>query len=278
MSCRTLPPETLAAWVDGALDAPAARDVACHVATCPSCHAAATGLRQQTDALRHALGRDKAPAHLWARISAQLAAEPAPPARMATLSARLHNAKGAVIAGALAASLLAGVLVVQPAPDPGAAPEATLHTLAIETAQDYVTFRISQRALDVSSDDPTETLLWLGARINGALPEMAEHVLGYRLIGGRLCWLMGQRLGALTYARGTDQITVYVMPLGPGEDSARIRRATEEKVQHAEGPVRSIVRVEGGLMVAIVSALSHAENERFAAALGQSLRPHHPEI
>jgi anti-sigma factor RsiW len=268
----------LAAWVDGALDAPSARDVACHVATCPSCHAAAAQLRRETDALRQALGHEKSPVHLWMQISARLAAEPAHPTLIAALRARLRHANGAVMAGALAASLLAGVLIVQLAPERGITPEVTLHTLAIETAQDYATFRISQRALDVSSDDPTETLLWLGTRINGALPAMAENVLGYQLVGGRLCWLMGQRLGALTYARGADQITVYIMPFAPGEDSARIRRAAEEKAQHAEGPVRSIVRVEGGLMVAIVSALSHAENERFAAALGQSLRPHHPEI
>jgi len=278
MSCKTMTTETLAAWVDGALDAPAARDVACHVATCPVCHDAADRLRQETDALRQALGRDKAPAHLWARISTQLSAEPVRPARMAALHARLRHVKATIVAGALAALLLVGLLFIQHGPGFRTPPEVTLHALAVETAQDYMTFRISQRALDVASEDATETLLWLGARINGALPDMAEHVLDYRLVGGRLCWLMGQRLGALTYARGADQITVYVMPSSTEGDSGHILRAAEAKAQHAEGPVRSIVWVEGGLMVAIVSDLPDAEKERFSEALGQSLRPQHQEI
>lgn len=268
MSCKSMSPERLAAWVDGALDAPASRDVACHVATCPACHAAVAQLRQETDALRQALGRDKAPSHLWARISTHLAAEPVRPSRLAAMRALIRQPR---IAAALAAMLLAGVLLVPLGSGVRTAADTTLSTLAVETAQDYVTFRISQRALDVASDDPTETLLWLGARVNGALPVMAENVLDYRLIGGRLCWLMSKRLGALTYARGEDQITVYVMPAPAGSADGRVADAYTS-ARHAEGPVHSIVWVEAGLMIAIVSDLPVAEQERFASALGRTLR------
>ncbi len=274
MSCTAMTPERLAAWVDGTLDAPLARDVACHVATCPACHAAAARLREETDALRQALGGDKAPAHLWARISTQLAAEPVPPARWVALRARLARPR---VAAAVAAVLLVGVLLVQHVPGARVASDTTLRTLAVETAQDYVTFRISQRGLDVASDDPSETLLWLQARINGALPDMAEHVLDYRLIGGRLCWLMGQRLAALTYAKGDAEITVYVMDAPTGSAASR-HRPEDGRARHAEGPVRSVVRVEAGLLIAVVSDLPDIEKDRFATALGQAMRPPLPEI
>lgn len=61
MTCKCISSETLAAWVDGALDPADARDVACHVAICATCQQHAALLRCEVDALRGALGRDKAP-------------------------------------------------------------------------------------------------------------------------------------------------------------------------------------------------------------------------
>ena len=265
MTCRSMTHDTLCAWIDGALAPERARDVACHVATCPSCHAAAAELHAQTDALRRDLGQKKAPAHLMARISAQLAAEPAPPSRWAALRGGVSRSRRQVLAGAVAASLLGGVAIHQLVPMPGGGPEPALQRLAVETAQDYMTFRISQRALDVASDDPTETLVWLDARVNGALPDMTEHIADYRLIGGRLCWLMGQRLAALTYAYGDSRVTVYVIPAPPGTTA-------EAPVHHAEGPFHSTAWAEAGLLIAVVSDLSATEQARVVTALGQALR------
>lgn len=277
MSCKYLSEDTLIAWVDGALDIEAARDVACHVATCSACHDAADALREENDALRTVLGRDRAPTHLWAQISTRLAAEPMPITRLAGLRARLARGTRPFMAAALAASVLGGVVMFQQL-SPSTTSDTALQVLAVETVQDYMTFRISQRALDVASDDPTDTLLWLGARVGGTLPDMTETVADYRLIGGRLCWLMGQRLGALTYARGDDQITVYVMPAQAGDVDGLMDKVEDETARHAEGPIRSTVWVEGGLLVAIVSDLPDAEKNRFATALGDSLRAPKLEI
>ncbi len=278
MSCTFLSSERVAAWVDGALSAQEARDVACHVATCPTCHAAAETLRAETEALRNSLGQVRAPAQLWARISTRLAAEPAPPTRRASLRATLRRSTAPIAAAVLAASLLGGVLLFQQEPGWLTAPDRPLQVLATESVQDYKTFRISQRALDVVSDDPTDTLVWLSARLGGPAPDMTERVLDYRLIGGRLCWLMGQRLGALTYAKGDNQITVYAMPAPAGRASTRAHRTDDATVRHAEGPIRSTVWVESGLLIAVVSDLDGAEKDRFAAALGRSLRGSDLEI
>lgn len=277
MTCKSLSPELLAAWVDDGLDAEAARDVASHVANCPQCYTTAAELRAETDALRQALGRDRAPAHLWGRIAAQLANTPAPVQALSQPKGWQRRAKP-LLATVLATSLLFGVVLLQ-WPDQRGAPDATLSTLATETTQDYLTFQISQRMLDVVSNDPTETLAWLKARLDVDLPDMAENVLDYRLVGGRLCWLMGQRLGALTYARGPDtagseRITVYLMPAPSGHELDKTLLAKSKTAQHATGPVRSIVWSEHGLAIAVVSSRPNAEKRRFAQAFGQTLNNH----
>ncbi|MFU8882655.1 MAG: anti-sigma factor family protein [Rhodobacterales bacterium] len=273
MTCKSLDPEMLAAWVDGGLDKEAARDVACHVANCPNCQNTATALRAETDALRQALGRDRAPAHLWGRIASQLVDAPVPPKRFAAWKHLQQRVSKPLLGTMLAASLLFGVLVPH-LPDFGATPDVTLSTLAAETTQDYVTFQISQRGLDVVSDDPVETLTWLASRLDVALPEMAEDVLDYRLAGGRLCWLMGQRLGALTYSRGSDRMTVYLMPAPFSNNFDRKLRKKSHTAQHVKGPVRSIVWSEHHLAIAIVSDLPDSEKFRFAEAFRRTLNDH----
>lgn len=278
MNCDNPSSHKVVAWVDGALSAQDARDVACHVATCGICHDKAKKLRAENEALRHALGQVRAPSHLWPQISNRLAAEPVPQTRWTDLRTRFRRSTRPIVAAALAASLLGGVVLFQQTPGWRIDTDHHLQVLAVETVQDYMTFRISQRELDVVSDDPTDTLLWLGARTGGSVPDMTDHVLDYRMIGGRLCWLMGQRLGALTYAKGDDQITVYVIPAPSGSTNGRVHRDGDAQVRHAAGPIRSTVWVESGLLIAVVSDLADAEKDRFAAALRRSLSGFELEI
>lgn len=51
-------------------------------------------------------------------------------------------------------------------------------------------------------------------RVGFELPALEGEVLGYRLVGGRLCWLLDQRLGAFTYERHGRLITLYVLEAG----------------------------------------------------------------
>lgn len=278
MTCKSLDIEQLAAWVDGALGAEAARDVACHVAVCSKCHHAAEELRAETDALRQMLGTERAPAHLWGRISSQLATNAVgAPKRFAALRLFRQRVSKPVIGTMLAASLAVGIFVQQ-WPETSNSPDLTLSMIAAETAQDFVTFQLSQRALDVVSDVPGETVTWLASRLETALPEVPENVLRYRLVGGRLCWLMGQRLGALTYAHGSERVTVYLMPM-PANGKMDERLLTKGiPTQDISGPVQSIVWAERGLAISIVSDLPDAEKFRFAEAFDRTLNNHFLDI
>lgn len=271
MTCKSIEPELLMAWVDGELELDAARQVASHVAICPNCYEAAEGLRTETDALRQALGRDGVPTKLWAQITAQMPAEIVPAMPTTLFGGMLARISKPVLGAALAASIMIAVLATTGAVSVRGTPEYTLATIASETTQDYVTFRESQLVLDVASDDPAETLSWLDDRIDGAFPQIADNVLDYRLIGGRLCLLLGQRLGALTYADGSDQITVYVMMAPTAASSDDRQRGTEQTARYMENGVSSIVWSEDGLAIAIVSTLPDAEKARFAEALSKSL-------
>lgn len=278
MTCKSLDIEQLAAWVDGALGAEAARDVACHVAVCSKCHHAAEELRTETDALRQMLGTERAPAHLWGRISSQLATDTVgAPKRFAALRLFRQRLSKPMIGTMLAASLAVGIFVQQ-WPETSNSPDLTLSMIAAETAQDFVTFQLSQRALDVVSDVPAETITWLASRLETALPEVPENVLNYRLVGGRLCWLMGQRLGALTYAHGSERVTVYLMPVHVDENLGHNLSTKSHTTQHTNSPVQSVVWSEHGLAIAIVSDLPDAEKFRFAEAFDQALNNHFLDI
>jgi len=148
------------AWVDGGLDAEAARDGACHIAICPCCQNEVAALRAETDALRQALGGERAPAQLSARIAIHLAAEDRGATFWATIASLRHRLLRPVVGTALVASLLLAAFVLDFNPRGLNAPALTLDTIAAETTQDYRTFRASQRVLDVASDDPAETLAW----------------------------------------------------------------------------------------------------------------------
>jgi len=278
MTCRSMEPETLMAWVDGGLDAEAARDVACHIAICPCCQNEVAALRAETDALRQALGGERAPAQLSARIAIYLAAEDRGATFGSTFATLRHRLLRPVVGTALVASLLLAALIMDFNPRGLNAPALTLDTIAAETTQDYRTFRASQRVLDVASDDPAETLAWLSARIDGPLPTLSDSVLDYRLVGGRLCLLLGQRLGALTYENAAGQITVYVISSPDEHPSGHALGPDGQVTRHVHGDIGSMVWSQDGLVIAILSTLSDAEKTRFAEAFRDSLNTRFLEI
>ncbi|MGK8236767.1 anti-sigma factor family protein [Roseovarius sp. MS2] len=266
------------AWVDGGLDAEATRDVACHIAICPSCQNEVAALRAETDALRQALGSERAPAQLHARIATHLAAEERRSTFGFTFAALRPRMLRAISGTALAASLLLAAFILDFNPRGLNAPALTLDAIAVETTQDYRTFRASQRVLDVASDDSTETLAWLSARIDGPLPALSDSVLDYRLVGGRLCLLLGQRLGALTYENETGQITVYVISNPAEQVSGHGLDTDGQVVRHEQGNIGSVVWSQDGLVIALLSTLSDAEKTRFADAFRETLNTRFLEI
>lgn len=272
MTCDRMEPERLAEWLDRVADPEVAADVSEHIAACCACADALEQMRMQSGLIRSALGGRVAPPALWPRIAAELDAEDAAQANRKPTGKKHSWRLRLLTSAALAAMLLAGVFLLQHIFARTTAPMPPAEAIAAETVQDYMTFRISQRPLDFASEDPLETLVWLGMRVNGTLPEMAEYILDYRLVGGRLCWLMKQRLGALTYARGEHHMTVYILRAPKGDAGDVASAVPKPLAWHEEGPFRSIVWAQSGYLVALVSEAAGTEMAAFAAALSRSLR------
>jgi anti-sigma factor RsiW len=128
--------------------------------------------------------------------------------------------------------------------------------------------RLSERAYDIASSDPNETLAWFATRVSFELPPLAAHVLGYRLVGGRLCWLLDQRLGAFTYERDGQHITVYVMQADAIDmASASIDPVLAKAGRSEQDGYSSLVWRQQGLIFSLVSEVSDEEMTRFSDAL-----------
>ena len=147
----------------------------------------------------------------------------------------------------------------------------SVHEVVSETIQDYRKFHASLRALDVASDDATETLAWLSERVETPFPNVTENIQEYQLKGGRLCLLVGQRLGALTHSKSDSQIAVYIFP-------GALDRIFDLSNLYDGGPasfvqsgVTTMVWEQHGLVVVLPSSEPSDELRKFASAFRRSM-------
>ncbi len=250
------------------LDAESAADdreaVREHLRRCAGCRREADEVTGLEARLRRELCAEQAPSSLWDRISARLDGEdlgeaietaPAAPARRWLPSG--------IAAGAMALAVIFALVL----------PPVTFQNaelpVVVEPVNDFITYKLSQRAPDISSGDPAELDAWLAGRIDFPFPVPAHRPAGFALTGSRLCSFLNRRLTALMYQKDGTQLSLYVMaadrlelPEARWVPSAG-RRLSRHRIQgHA-----SLVWHEGGLVYAVVSDLPEAELLRFVAAL-----------
>jgi anti-sigma factor RsiW len=266
MTCKVYR-SAVEAWVDGQCPADEAAVLERHLQNCTACRNYADELDTQRTQVRWALGGETAPPDLWPRIAARLGfPRVGPPS--APRHARWLGARQLLAAAAVVAVVALGALALAPSlpPQHGGAPA---HTVVDATVQDFVTFRLSERAYDISSGDPDATLAWFADRVSFELPPLEARVLGYRLVGGRLCWLLDQRLGAFTYERDGQHITIYVMQADATETASASADPVLAKTRGRSGQdgYSSLVWRQQGLVFSLVSEVSDEEMTRFSAAL-----------
>jgi anti-sigma factor RsiW len=258
------------AWIDGQCPADEAAELERHLQFCATCRSYADELETQRTQLRWALGGETAPPDLWPRIAARLGFPRVVPQPARRDPHRLGT-RQLLAAAAIITIVALGALTLVPAlpTDPGASRGDTpVHTVVDATVQDFVTFRLSERAYDIASSDPNETLAWFATRVSFELPPLEAHVLGYRLVGGRLCWLLDQRIGAFTYERDEQHITLYVMQADAMDmASASIDSVLAKAGRGEQDGYRSLVWRQQGLIFSLVSEVSDEEMTRFSDAL-----------
>lgn len=245
------------ALLDGELDAGHSRNVEAHVADCPACAEKLKAFRAMRGAFAAADLKEAPPANLRARIEAAL---PAPPARI-TPSVKPSRrsffggfAAGAVLSGALAASLT--LTVFRTDPD---------KTIANEVVSAHIRSLQPGHLMDVATSDQHTVKPWFDGKVDVAPPVIDLTALGFTLLGGRLDYIDGEPVASVVYRRRKHIINLFVARrLGSNHAFVSARTVQGYNVRHWSSQ---------GLDFWAVSDLDGEELGEFVGKISAALRP-----
>jgi anti-sigma factor RsiW len=207
--------ELLSPYLDGELSAEERRQVAVHLEECHSCSAQLSDFRRIGQTLAEA-GREPAPKALAARVRGNLAraahAEPPPTAALipkppsagAVALRRGLLRQAAVIAAACVLSALATWLATSSL--------GQQHRLEQDVLAAHVRSLLQDSPIQVASSDAHTVKPWFAGRIDFS-PEVKDLASeGFPLVGGRLDYVGGRRVGAVVYKRRLHIVNVFMWP------------------------------------------------------------------
>ncbi len=267
--------EALSAYADGESGPEETRAVEEHLAACQACKDKFQANLEIEQRLRELNAEERAPDGLWQEISERISADPVEDLAAARKSRAADQAEGSrrtpLIGRRRFAALAAGVVLALGA-------GVTLpywrrvtgeNPLIVEPVNDFVTFKASERPLDMAASDPVKLKEWFNGKVDFRLPLDRAETGGFRLIGSRLCYFLNRRLSALMYERSGAHISLYVMtgegleiPSGIWEEVAG-RAISSFQVKGYS----NLIWQEGDLVYALVSDQPKSQMLEFIAGL-----------
>jgi len=208
------------ALVDGELDAINTREVEEHVAACPACAAKLEELRALRAAMAQARLKEPAPARLVSRIDEAL---PGGDTRVVALRHFMRPSRrsffggfaaGAVLSGALAASLMLTVFR-----------DDQEQTVANEIVSAHIRSLQAGHLMDVQTSDQHTVKPWFNGKLDVAPPVVDLTAQGFTLIGGRLDYVDGEPVASVVYQRRQHVINLFVAQR-LGSKQAGVKAAT----------------------------------------------------
>ena len=251
--------ERLFEYLDGIGEAGERAAIGAHLDDCSGCAAELRAIEGTEQRMRHELAGERAPDDLWDRVMATIAADDAarprgrrfgwPAMAMATAAASLAVLLIAVV-GLIS---LPGQQTVQPT------------ALVVEPVNDFITYRLSGRPLDVESADPAELAQWFTGKTEAGVPRDIPAPPGFRLVGSRLCYFLNRRLAALMYQSDAGLLSLYVMSdhdivMPEARFDAAVGRTLSS---HRVNDHTSLIWRNGGRVYVLVSDLPEPDMRRF---------------
>lgn len=262
--------EALSAYADDELSPQEARIIEGHLEGCARCRetlAATLGLEQR---LKRACGDEQASDQLWDRVMTSVS-DIAPDAAEQNEVTQDPSWQSSRFGRRRSMGIAAGVLLALGAglSSPYWSRIGGKNPLIIEPVNDFITFKVSERPLDMAGSDPVALKKWFKGKVDFRLPLKGAEIDGYRLVGSRLCYFLNRRLSALMYERPGGRISLYVMT-GEGLDIPKGTwepAASREIATFAVEDYRNLIWQEGDLVYALVSNQPKNDMLRFVSGL-----------
>ena len=182
------------AYFDGELDAAAALEVEKHIETCADCAA----VLKQADSVRR-LVREQASYHRASDALRRRVTEARPASGRAPWYRTVWaGAAGGASATAMAAAL-AFLVLLPPAAEPLIADATNAHLRSLA----------SGHLIDVESTDRHTVKPWLAVHADLSPPVADFAAQGFRLVGGRVDFLGGERAAVTVYRHGAHIVNVF---------------------------------------------------------------------
>jgi anti-sigma factor RsiW len=210
----------IAAWIDGALDAPSADRVAAHVAACAACATSAAeerAVRRLLADRRETLTAERAPAALRSRLE-DMRPRPATPARRAWMRLPV----------AIAATLALAVSGVALHVATGRSTTVLAAQLAADHATCHLTGHVEHELEPAAASDRLATRYGLHTVVPPGTPDGR-----LRLVGARRCLTGSGRNAHIVYRYAGHYVSLFLLP-----DENRSAQAVEVLGERAEAWTR----------------------------------------
>ena len=211
----------MSAACDGALEKSEKQAFDSHLASCAACQAELDEMRVLGRTLA-AVGVRRAPAGLRVRVQQSLRAEAGPQGLhlqgQRSKALNLHGDRGRLLA--VAASVAFAIVLSVLAGYQLGLRESSHSLVRRDAVAAHIRSLLQDAPIQVASSDSHTVKPWFAGRVDASPVVRDLSTEGYALLGGRVDYVGGRRVGVLVYKQRQHLITIYFWPSAGADEAA----------------------------------------------------------